>query len=158
MRLDIIDKDLGFNKIMGELVELAISDVDVGYFDGEMSADGNMTLAELAQLQMSGSKAMGIDMMYGEIPSRPFMDKCALDNEEEVLKLQKKAVLGVLDQNQSPEEGLKKVGEGYTQMMKDTIFDLRNPPNTKYTLDHKEGDNPLIDSSVMMDSVDFRVR
>lgn len=155
MKFSVTDTDQGFEKIIENLHELSFNDIDVGFFDGHMSADGTMTMAELAGLQMNGTTdGLGI-------PKRDFMSECAIVNEDLVAKELTSVAKKAIDGSNNVKGLLKEVGEEYSQLMKDSIDDFSTPKNTKYTIQHKtfvKEDNPLVDTGEMRDGIEFRVR
>lgn len=54
-------------------------------------------------------------------------------------------------------EALDQMGTRIRDQLQDSIVELRDPPNAASTLRQKAGSNPLIDSSHMLNSVDYEV-
>lgn len=157
MKSRIKDTDMGFDSIVTDLETLGQTSVDVGFFDdGTMSADGEMSMVDLAELQMVGRKG-NWDYNESPIPSRDFMSQTAIDNHDEIGNAQEKLVGDLIDKKTFAIQGAIDVGEQYGEMMKKTIDDFDTPPNAEATIEFKGFDNPLVDSGKMRDSVTVKL-
>jgi len=146
----IVEKDLGFNSIIGNLKILGSTAVEVGFFDdGTMSADGELPMAELAIMQNFG--------IPNEIPERNFIDKTAVDHENELHSDQQQIVNDIVDGKQDGKNGAIKVGEYYADAMKQTIEDFSTPENAPLTQALKGFNNPLVEDGKMKESVSVRL-
>jgi phage gpG-like protein len=151
------DIDLGFESILQDLETLSLTNVDVGYFDdGTMSDDGEMEMLDLASLQLNGST--DYDRSRGvHIPKRNFMDKTAVDYQEDLANLQQNLVGNLIDKKVFAIQGSIAVGEVYADFMKASIDAFDKPPNVDWWADAKGENNPLVDSGKMRDSIKVEV-
>ena len=154
-----IDKDLGFHSIVSDLETLGETSVDIGFFDdGTLSHDGMIEMVELAMLQHNGGESSWDGA--SDIPSRPFMDKTAIDHGDEIGAEMHYAVGDVIDKKDFAIKRTLKVGEKYKKMMQDTIESIHTPPNSEATIKasiYKNASDPLIDSGKMIDSIEVKL-
>lgn len=119
-----------------------------------------ITLVEIATINEFGSSD-------GRVPERSFM-RSTVDANEATYQRQLDKVAGatvdamveggVAAGEAAMRKGLGRLGLRVERDVKDMIRDLRDPPNAPATLARKfPGDNPLIDSGRMRQSISFRV-
>ena len=120
------------------------SKVKVGY-QGAKYADGT-SLAAVAAIHNYGVPQQGI-------PERPFFSQA--------VSIMRQELPGILLHTIDPKtltvaEGEARViGAWATGIIEDRAKALRLPPNTPYTLQRKEGDNPLVDSGRLADGATY---
>lgn len=92
------------------------------------------------------------------IPARPFLDIGGLKASQETKSIRvylfKQFNRGAI----SLDEAANIVGAKAAAIVKNTIRDFNDPPNSPATIAKKKSDNPLVDTGLMMQSVTWDVR
>lgn len=118
--------------------------VNVGFLDGATYPDGT-SVATVAAANEFGTST---------IPARPFFRTMIAAKQAEwgpALAIQlRKTDFDV-------ERSLRLVGEGIKGQLQQSIIDTNSPPLAPATIARKGFSKPLIDSAVMIRSVDYRV-
>jgi len=159
------DTDRGYAAILHDLraVEAMDPKVFVGLLQDkgqERTEDGGITLAGYAAVNEFGSDD-------GRVPERSFLRSTVDDNRGKYLVALDKLAGKVIDgaRKGGPgqgvvalERGLGLLGERARKDVKDTIRDLRDPPNAPMTLAKKyPAENPLIHTKRMSQSISYHV-
>ena len=119
--------------------------VKVGFFSDAKYEDGE-SIANVAAIQEFGAQGQGI-------PERPFFRKsiAIIDND-----LPKKLPNMVDPETMAPD--LDAVGAYAVDVIKDSIADLKRPPNAPSTIMLKKSGDPLIDSGQLHDAPRYEVQ
>ena len=108
--------------------------------------------------QSSGFKIMFVLKKSVDIPARPFMRLTLNHHGDEWTELFAKETLKVaLNPNGNIDDIYKVVGKQMVNDMKDTINKLSQPANAPLTADRKGFNNPLVDTGILRDSIDYFV-
>lgn len=108
-------------------------------------AQGGTTVAMVAAIQNFGS---------GNIPPRPFFTNMIHDKSPEWPG----AIANLLKANDyDADKTLNQVGLAIKGQLQKSIIDTNSPPLAQSTIDRKGFDKPLIDTSHMINSVDYEV-
>lgn len=158
------DTDLGYDALLATLGDMGDAAVYVGILQdqgSELDEDGNITVAGYAAVNEFGSAD-------GRVPERSFL-RSTVDANGRVYESELQAVaietvdaaVRSLSSGQAEaalERGLGRVGARAARDVQVTIRDLRDPPNAPSTLAGKyPGDNPLIETGRMRQSISFAV-
>jgi hypothetical protein len=149
------DIDRGRENILKVLEEVNNSFVTIGIHEGagkypttEEQPDPPL-ISEVAIINEFGSSDRGI-------PERSFvrstMDENRHSLHQETKVLHSDVLLGKI----TTKKALDKLGFKIQTLIQNKIKTLRTPPNSQETIDKKKADNPLIDSQLMMRSVNFK--
>ena len=97
---------------------------------------------------------------YGQgVPKRDFMNRAGPEIQKKTSGILRSAVRGLNEKGiDSYETKLKVAGNVGAGEIAQSIVKLRDPPNSEETIKRKKSDNPLIDTSLMMQSVTHIVR
>jgi hypothetical protein len=120
--------------------------VRVGFLEGATYPDGT-SVALVASVQEFGSPAHNI-------PPRPFFRNMIAGNSADWPK----TLATLLAHNHNDVElSLNQMGVVVADQLRQSILDLKDPPNAPATIKKKGFDDPLIDSSHLLHSVDYEV-
>lgn len=134
-------------KYMKQLKQLAELEVCVGYQDGETYDDGT-SLAEVAAYNELGSSTS---------PARPFMRQ-SFENHESELQKACDDVNATLSKGGTAEQALNRLGTFCKGLVQEEIVEGGFAPNAESTIKQKGSAQPLIDSGLMRQSVNYVVR
>lgn len=142
----------GGDKLRQALAELAAKlknpgTLRVGFLENARYPNGTQ-VAMVAAVQNDGAPAVGI-------PPRPFFTNMVKDKSPEWPK----AIGDLLVANDfDATKTLKMTGEGIKGQLQQSIRDTNAPPLAEATVKRKGFDKPLIDTSHMINSVDYDVK
>lgn len=131
----------------------SIKKIEVGFFEDAKYPDGTQ-VAAVAAWNEFGTERNG----QQHVPERPFMRNAIAGSENDLLD--------VLHENVDPENMVVdertagKLGLTLSDAISRSIETLRDPPNAPSTIARKKKDksaNPLVDTGVMKNSVNFKV-
>lgn len=120
--------------------------LSVGFLENASYPDGT-SVPMVAAIQEFGAPARNI-------PPRPFFRNMIADKSP-TWSTSLAATLKAT--NYDPKAALGLMGEGIKGQLQQSILDLTSPPLSPKTIARKGFDKPLIDSSVMINSVDYVV-
>ena len=144
----VIDRDLGFNRIMRDLEKLDGMEVVAGMLRDSGKAENGASYVDIAAWNEYGTT---------RIPSRPFIRISADTNKQSWEKLAQQCVNDVTDGG-SPRDAAQVVGhrmvEDIRKVFGDTSMLKANAPST---IKKKGRNEPLVDSGEMRRRVNFRV-
>lgn len=141
----------GGAKLRAKLAELSKrvsrgSALKVGFLEGATYPDGT-SVAMVAAVQNFGAPSRGI-------PPRPFFSNMVRDKQAEWGP----ALGRILERTDfDGERALALMGEGIAGQLRQSILDTNSPPLAESTVARKGFDKPLIDTSVMINSIDYEV-
>lgn len=140
----------GGDKFESKIAELAkkLSDgktLRVGFLEGGTYPDGT-SIPFVAAMNEFG---------HGDVPPRPFFRRMVKAKSSEWPA----AIAGLLKStNLDVTKTLMLTGEAIKGQLVQSINELVSPPLAQSTIDRKGFDKPLIDTSVMINSVDYDVK
>ena len=142
------DRDLGMRRIMRELRNARTAVVEVGVQEGSKNLEG-LTIAQYAAYNEYGT---------GKIPERSFM-RSTFDERLGQINYRMSQQYNLMLMGGTTVFGaLSRVGLEHQTDIQQKILDLKTPPNAQVTIDKKGSDNPLIDSSAMINSIRYVVK
>lgn len=142
----------GGDKMNAALAEISArikkaSVLQVGFLEGGTYPDGT-SVPMVAAIQNFGAPRVGI-------PPRPYFSSMVAEKQDEwgpaLLKLLRANAYDV-------ELSFKTLGEGIRGQLQQSINDWTVPPLAESTVARKGFDKPLIDTSHMINSADYRVK
>lgn len=92
------------------------------------------------------------------IPRRPFMSISKNPAIKKVKPIYKALVPQIVKGNTSQKKVAQIIAPKAVSVFKKVIVDLREPPNAPSTIKRKKSSNPLIDKSIMVQSLTFEIR
>ena len=141
----------GGDKLISRMNELARSvtksaTLSVGFLEGSTYPDGT-SVPLVAAVQEFGAPSRNI-------PPRPFFRNMIAQKAESWPD----AVAALLETNDyDATETLMQTGEGIKGQLQQSIKDTNSPPLAPATIAKKGFDKPLIDTGVMINSIDYKV-
>ena len=126
-------------------LKLQFGTVDVGFFKGTHTYPNGKDVTEVARDNDKGTK---------RIPERPFMIPAGNKAANKTINITVHSIAGGMDEQQA----LSKAGELFVGFIQKEITNLKEPPNSPYTIEKKGSSNPLIDSGDMRKSVKWKLR
>ena len=144
--MSVVDKDLGWKKILRNMRKIDAKAVKVGIQDGDKTSDGKESLAYIASLHEFGSPG-------GKIPERSFIRTAIDKNEHKINNLSDGLALKILDRSVTVRGALDLIGLKVTGMIQEQITDGDYVPLAPATIKRKGSDKPLIDTGHMRQSV-----
>ena len=144
--MSVVDKDLGWKKILRNMRKIDAKAVKVGIQDGDKTSDGKESLAYIASLHEFGSPG-------GKIPERSFIRTAIDKNEHKINNLSDGLALKILDRSVTVRGALDLIGLKVTGMIQEQITDGDYVPLAPATIKRKGSDKPLIDTGHMFQSV-----
>lgn len=144
MQSKVIDRDMGYKAFKRSVSTAGKRVVVVGILSGE--------IASYATHNEFGAPA-------ANIPSRPFM-RATFDAERQWIQseLVRQFARRMLSSRDAEFGALVAVGLEFSNKMKRSIHDWRDPPNMESTIEQKGANNPLVDTGAMQAAVTFEVR
>ena len=138
-----INKDDLLDAVLQKL-RLQFGSIDVGFFVGTKYKNGK-DVTTVARDNDQGTK---------RIPERPFMIPAGNKAANKTINITVNSIAGGMDEQQA----LSKAGELFVGFIQKEITNLKEPPNSPYTIEKKGSSNPLIDSGDMRKSVKWKLR
>ena len=126
-------------------LRLQFGTVDVGFFKGTHTYPNGKDVTTVARDNDKGTK---------RIPERPFMIPAGNKAANKTVNITVNSIAGGMDEQQA----LSKAGELFVGFIQKEITNLKEPPNSPYTIEKKGSSNPLIDSGNMRKSVKWKLR
>lgn len=128
---------------------------DVGFIDGSKTYEDGMNVPTVAYNQENGVRRWK-DKTGKEwfIPPRPFMSYSSRLFESGFSNILAKEIVGKYDSKDALETASKKLQE----RIQLSIIEWTTPKNAEYTIEKKGFDDPLIETGLMFDSVEYQVK
>ena len=139
-----VNKDDLLDAVLQKL-RLQFGTVDVGFFKGTHTYPNGKDVTTVARDNDKGTK---------RIPERPFMIPAGNKAANKIINITVNSIAGGMDEQQA----LSKAGELFVGFIQKEITNLKEPPNSPYTIEKKGSSNPLIDSGDMRKSVKWKLR
>jgi len=166
--IEVEDIDFDFDSLIKQLDILLRSEIEVGILDTEsdkilMIATVNefgikikITDKMRAFLRATGFPVSN-SLQHITVPERSYIRRTA---EKKRVKIQ--AFIGkqldlVLDGKTTADTALNAIGEFCVLETKLTMVEVKKPKNHPYTLEHKTGSNPLIDTGTLVSKINYRI-
>ena len=144
----VIDRDLGFNRIMRDLQKLDGLEVVAGMLKDSGKASNGASYVDIAIWNEYGTR---------RIPSRPFIRISADTNRQAWAKIAQQCVNDVID-GDSPTEAAQVIGHRMVEDIRKVFGDTSKlKANAPSTIKKKGRNEPLVDSGEMRRRVNFRV-
>lgn len=147
MTVTIVDKDLGFKRIVREVNARKNSYTEVGYQGDEKERYTKARVVDVAAFNEFGTERS---------PQRSFMrtafDRVQLKLDSIISKLYKDVLLGKIGTKKS----LQTIGEFMKSEMQKQIDMTVSPPNAPSTIKNKGSTHPLIDTGQMRQSIQHK--
>lgn len=144
----VIDRDLGFNRIMRDLQKLDGMEVVAGMLKDSGRAENGASYVDIATWNEYGTR---------RIPSRPFIRISADTNKAAWVKMAQQCVNNVID-GDSPRDAAQVVGHRMVEDIRKVFGDKSKlAPNAPSTIKKKGHDKPLIDTGKLKATVNYRV-
>jgi len=89
----------------------------------------------------------------GHIPARPYLDVGILNNMDRYADIMENMLPDVMDGNISLDTMLNALGLAAASDVQEYMVELRDPPNSPFTIQKKKSDNPLIDTGFLRQSI-----
>lgn len=136
-------------KFFKQLEELKKLQVRIGYQQGEKKDENGVDMVDIAMWNELGTE---------NSPSRPFLRQSADSNKDAIEKMCK-AQLQKVAQGGTAEEALNAIGVTQKGLVQDTISKSREwaKKNADSTKEKKGSDQPLVDTSKLLQSVNFAI-
>lgn len=146
MARGVIDKDLGYLRILRELDELSKTAVEVGLQnDGSTSDDGTL-VSHYGAVNEFGTRD-------GRVPERSFMRSTFDETVDKLVRTRGKIVDGVYRGMLTAEQGAGLLGEMHQADIQKKISSHPPPPNAPSTARRKKSTGTLVDSGTMRQSI-----
>ena len=91
-----------------------------------------------------------------KIPERSFLRTGHDENADRVLQQTERALAQVVAGKMSVDDMLDLYGQQMSTAIKTYMRDLKEPQNSKMTVERKGSSNPLIDTGGLLESISFR--
>lgn len=143
----VIDRDLGYNRIMRDLQKLYDMEVVAGMLKDSGKAENGASYVDIATWNEYGT---------GRIPSRPFIRISADTNKAAWAKLAQQCVNDVID-GDSPRDAAQVVGHRMVEDIRKVFGSSELKANAPSTVRKKGRNEPLVDSGEMQRRVNFRI-
>ena len=144
----VIDRDVGFNRIVRDLQKLDGMEVVAGMLKDSGKASNGASYVDIATWNEYGTR---------RIPSRPFIRISADTNRQAWAKTAQQCVNDVID-GDSPTEAAQVIGHRMVEDIRKVFGDTSKlKANAPSTIKKKGRNEPLVDSGEMRRRVNFRV-
>ena len=143
----VIDRDLGYNRIMHNLQKLYGMEVVAGMLRDSGKASNGASYVDIATWNEYGTE---------RIPSRPFIRISADTNKAAWEKLAQQCVNNVIDGG-SPRDAAQVVGHRMVEDIRKVFGSSELKANAPSTIKKKGRNEPLVDSGEMRRRVNFRI-
>ena len=144
----VIDRDLGYNRIMRDLQKLYGMEVVAGMLKDSGKAENGASYVDIATWNEYGTS---------RIPSRPFIRISADTNKAAWAKLAQQCVNDVID-GDSPRDAAQVVGHRMVEDIRKVFGDTSKlKANAPSTIAKKGRNEPLVDSGEMRRRVNSRI-
>ncbi len=158
-RSDLVaDKDLGFNKIVAEVMKYENAVILVGFQEGSKThsqdKDGRHKKGGLSMPQIAAQNEFGTE----HIPERSFMRTSYDENVTRIRQLIDREYTKVVAGEIPASQGLGIVGTYVQGLIQQKIRQIMSPPNSPKTIAIKKSSKPLIDFGQMVGSVTYVVQ
>lgn len=124
-------------------LKLQFGNVEVGFFVGSTYKNGK-DVTEIAKKNNEGIK----------VPKREFMIPAANKASNKTINITVNSIAGGMDEQQA----LSRAGIMFKNAIQREITNLKEPPNSPYTIEKKGSSNPLINTRLMRSKVEWKFK
>lgn len=157
-RAAVVDMDMGFDKIMHDLLELQKYSVVVGVQEGTLThvevKNGRTQKSGISIAQYAAQNEFGTN----KIPERSFMRTAFDENINVITRFAAMQIGLVIDGNSSIRQAFGLIGQAMQGMIQRKIRQITSPPNSPRTIAEKGSSKPLIDFGQMINSIRYVIR
>lgn len=121
--------------------------------DAGQHADDGITNAQLGALLNYGNPHNTLHGNPAPIPARPWLIPGVESATQDIVDVIQEAVSG----GATLDDTMEQIGAFAAGATQQYMTDLREPPNSQYTIDQKGSSNPLIDDGDLRASVTYKV-
>ncbi|AYV94647.1 hypothetical protein [Fusobacterium necrophorum] len=146
------DEDLGWKKIVKELEELQELRLIIYIDDKKTYEKTGLAVDYVAMLMEYGS-----DEFRVSFPSRPFFRDTFQYHKEHFALMLEQGINDIVGGKTTAKKVLQKIGKYAVTKVQDTIHNGKFPPIAENTAKRKESDSPLIDESILISSIKYRI-
>lgn len=139
-------------RIFRELNKLSKLMVAIGFQHGEATYENGADVCDVAAFN-----EFGTDHGTYHIPSRPFMRQSVDLNEDEITEFLQKKVDEIIG-GKTAEQVLKEIGIFQKDLVQTEIEEGDFEENKESTILRKGSDHPLIDTGLMLQSVNYQIK
>lgn len=125
-------------------LKLQFGTIEVGFFKGTHTYPNGKDVTEVAK---KNDKGIGV-------PERPFMIPAGNKAANKTINITVQSIAGGMDESQA----LSRAGIMLKNAIQREITNLKEPPNSPYTIAKKGSSNPLIDTGLMRSKVEWKLR
>lgn len=125
-------------------LKLQFGNLKAGFFVGT-KYKGGKDVTTVARDNDQGTK---------RIPQREFMLPASIKSSNKIINTTVNNIANGMDESQA----LSKAGELFVGFIQKEITNLKEPPNSPYTIEKKGSSNPLIDTGLMRSKVEWKLR
>lgn len=143
----VIDRDLGYSRIIRDLEKLYGMEVVAGMLKDSGKAENGASYVDIATWNEYGT---------GRIPSRPFIRIAADTNKAAWAKMAQQCVNNVIDGG-NPRDAAQVVGHRMVEDIRKVFGSSELKANAPSTIAKKGRNEPLVDSGEMRRRVNFRI-
>lgn len=145
----VMDRDLGFNRIVANIRRLDGRTVNAGILRDAGTGKNGVPIVEYATYNEYGTS---------RIPSRPFVRIASDENRDAWCRTARDGIGRIIDGTGSADECCENVGQRMRDDIRKVIGDKSKlAPNAQSTIRRKGHDKPLIDTGLMKSKVNYRV-
>jgi len=130
-------------------VALRNSIYEVGIVDGSIAYDDGTPVADVAFWNEFGTDT--------GIPARPALRTAVADSKKELRKVGRLNATKIVAGQLRFDAGMRQLARIVRDAMKLSILEWSTPPNAPSTIKRKGFDDPLIDTGLYHDSIDFKL-
>jgi hypothetical protein len=149
MLFKLIDKDRGYKRIKAELRKLSEMEATVGIHEGAGSYEGGPSVAQVAFWNEYGTRIA---------PARSFIRSTVAEKEKAIEDKKVEGLLGLYEGKKTARQAIASVALFLSESIKNKIKSNVPPPNAPSTLAGKVRTGTLIDSGLLLRSVDYEVK
>lgn len=158
VRRAVVDRDLGYNRILKDLADLNHAEILVGFQAGdvtELEIRGDQRKEPgISMAQIAAYNEFGTD----SIPERSFMRTAFDENIRQINAFIAEQYGLIIDGKETLDRAANLIGLAMTGLIQRKIREIRYPPNAPSTIAQKGSSKPLIDFGQMINSVRHVVR
>ena len=151
-RNEVVDNDLGWERIKRETEALARKAVKVG-----IQSDGGDLIMRAFWNEYGTRGGASGGGWGGPVPARPFISTAFEENRNDLNQMKARLWGGVIDGRLDANRAAGLLGEYHQNQVREKITSIDSPPNAPITVDMKGSSNPLIDTGQMRQSVRHEV-
>ena len=137
-----INKDDLLTAVLQKL-KLQFGRIEAGFFVGTKYKTGK----DVTEVAKKNDKGIGV-------PERPFMIPAGNKAANKTINITVQSIAGGMDESQA----LSRAGIMFKNAIAREITNIKEPPNSPYTIAKKGSSNPLIDTGKMRASVNWKLR